>query len=264
MDLSGAMRAAQSTEHPPHKVLPNSREGQAVAGLEPDLRQRFETRTERFEHGDFAVELLLPRSADALIDTSEFNHDERLPYWANLWPSARALARSLLDRPPPGGPVLELGCGVALPSLALRARGAEVLATDYYEDALLFARANAERNGLPPLETALVDWRELPTEMGRFSLVLAADVLYERRNAEDLAAALPALVAPGGSVLLADPGRTYAGLFRELMKEIGWGAREVTVKTESALHTERKVQLRITIFQLTFSSAANQRPPPNA
>ncbi|HEV2131729.1 MAG TPA: hypothetical protein VGR27_11530, partial [Longimicrobiaceae bacterium] len=94
--------------------------------LENELQRRFEVRVERFEHGAVALEILLPHAADELIDEEDFDRDERLPYWAELWPSARALARYLLEREVPAGRVLELGAGVALPSLALHARGAEV------------------------------------------------------------------------------------------------------------------------------------------
>ncbi|HEX7242323.1 MAG TPA: class I SAM-dependent methyltransferase, partial [Longimicrobiaceae bacterium] len=143
---------------------------------------------------------------------------------------ARALARRLLDGPLPAGPVLELGCGVALPSLALLRRGAEVTATDYYADALLFARANAERNGVGELRTALLDWRDLPPEPRRFATVLAADVLYEARNAETLAGLLPRVVAPGGSALVADPGRTFRSDFEARMRERGWTLAEERVR----------------------------------
>lgn len=181
-------------------------------------------------HGDLSLDVLLPRAADELIDEADFDADERLPYWADLWPSARALARRLLDAPVPPGPVLELGSGVALPSLALLSRGVEVLATDWYADALLFARANAERNGLPPLRTAVLDWREVPAELGRFPLVVAADVLYEMRNAETLAGALPRLVAPGGSALVADPGRAYRAELVARMEGAGWRVEEARVR----------------------------------
>jgi predicted nicotinamide N-methyase len=200
--------------------------------IDADLRLHFETRIERFEHGTFAVEMLLPQAPEALIDEAEFEADERLPYWAELWPSARALARHLLEAPLPPGPVLELGCGVALPCLVLLARGAEVLATDYYDDALRFAAANAARNGLPPVPTRLLDWRRIPPDLGRFPLVLVADVLYEKRNAEALSQALPRLVATGGRVLLADPGRVYLSDFRSLMEREGWTARELEVREE--------------------------------
>lgn len=231
------------------------------AALEAELRARFDVREERFEHGGWAVELILPRAADELIDETEYADDERLPYWAELWPSGRGLARHLLDAAGDGYGgagargdgtegggwagvrVLELGCGVALPSLALRGRGADVLATDWYGDALRFARANAARNGLAPLRTEVLDWRHPPP--GRdYDLVMAADVLYERRNVEILAALLERVVAPGGTALVADPGRIYAGDFLATMREQGWDADEVDARMEpSALGAESRVRI---------------------
>ncbi|MET0397807.1 MAG: methyltransferase domain-containing protein [Longimicrobiaceae bacterium] len=198
--------------------------------LESQLRARFRVRTETFRHGPLSLEILLPDAAEELIDEAEFDVDERLPYWADLWPSARALARRLAAEPAPGGRVLELGSGVGLPSLALLWRGADVLATDWYADALLFARANAERNGLPGLRTAEMDWREVPDDLGRFERVVAADVLYEMRNAESLSLALPRLVAPGGSAVVADPGRVYRSEFVARMAWRGWTVEEARVR----------------------------------
>jgi predicted nicotinamide N-methyase len=230
--------------------------------LEAELRARFDVREERFGHGGWEVELILPHAADELIDETEFAHDERLPYWAELWPSARGLARHLLDAPGPnasaggaasdeeragggwdGVRVLELGCGVALPSLALRRRGADVLATDWYEDALRFARANAARNGLAPLRTQPLDWRHPPGGWG-WDVVMAADVLYEPRNVAILATLLQRVTAPGGTVLIADPGRLYAGDFFRTMRAEHWHIDEAGVRMEpSAAGAESRVRI---------------------
>ncbi|HYW06013.1 MAG TPA: methyltransferase domain-containing protein [Longimicrobium sp.] len=200
---------------------------------ESELRREFELREESFEHGGWSAALLLPRAADELIDEAEFDADERLPYWAELWPSGRALARHLLDAPLPAGPALELGSGVALPALALARRGVDVLATDWYGPALRFARANAARNGLPPLRTAVLDWRHPPADAA-YPLVVAADVLYEARNAELLAALLPRVVAPGGRALVADPGRVYLSDFRNRMYSAGWRSAEIDRRVETS------------------------------
>ena len=109
--------------------------------------------------------------------------------------------------------MLELGCGLGLPSLAAARRGADVLATDWAEDAIDLLRRNAERNDAP-LRVARVRWSE-PEPLLRaapWDLVLGADLLYEERNAEQLAALLPQL---GGEVVLAEPGRPYATDFLE-------------------------------------------------
>jgi len=39
-----------------------------------------------------AVTLTKPRSADDLLSEADFERDERLPYWADIWPSSTALA----------------------------------------------------------------------------------------------------------------------------------------------------------------------------
>lgn len=177
---------------------------------EAALRQRFDIAETPFTNGPVEWRLLHPRCAYALIDEHAFEHDERLPYWADLWPASRALTRQLLDQPLQASRAIELGCGLAMPSLALQHRNIDVLATDYEPDGLTFARVNAARNGLGPLKTAHLDWRSPDAELGRFDLILAADVLYEQRNAMALAELLPQLIAPGGRVLIADPRRRYA------------------------------------------------------
>ncbi len=215
-------------------------------GLEAELRGEFEVREETFAHGGFAVQVLLPKAPDALIDTEAYETDERLPYWAELWPSARGLARHLLDHPQGDASLaaIELGCGLALPSLALRWLEMDPLATDWYDDALRFARVNAERNGLPPLHTAPLDWRHPPGGTS-YDLVIAADVLYEKRNAESLAALLPQIVAPGGRVLLADPGRVYLTEFKNRMYFAGWRIHEVDAREEADPVTHRMSTVRV-------------------
>ena len=169
--------------------------------------------------------------ADDLIDEEDFDRDERLPYWAELWPSALALARHLCERDLAGTRAIELGCGVGLPTIIALARGAEVLATDHYEAALDFTAYNARANlDLKP-EVSVLDWREPDIEgMGTFDLVLAADVLYERKNAAALADLVPKLLTPGGEAIFADARRDEAPVFLETMEEQGFeDATENTV-----------------------------------
>jgi predicted nicotinamide N-methyase len=106
---------------------------------------------------------------------------------------------------------VELGCGLALPSLAAALAGAEVLATDGDAEARDLLAQNARLNDVQ-IETATVDWAQ-PAELIRrapFDLVLAADVLYERASVAQLLSLLPQL-AP--EAWLADPGRPAAAAF---------------------------------------------------
>jgi predicted nicotinamide N-methyase len=155
--------------------------------------------------GEVELSLLRPVSPDALLDEEAFARDEFLPYWAELWPAATALAAAL---PAVAGlRVVELGCGLGLPSLVAAARGAEVTASDWAEDAVQLLCENAARNRLE-LRAEVRDWREPWPE--RFDVVLAADVLYERRNVEPLLERLREL-APIAYVGLA--GRPYEAEF---------------------------------------------------
>jgi predicted nicotinamide N-methyase len=173
-------------------------------------------------------------AADDLIDEQEFDEDDRLPYWAEIWPSARALARHLSNEDLAGRRAIELGCGVGLATLAALEGGARVLATDYYEAALDFTRHNAAQNGLPEPETALLNWRMPREDLGGFDLVFAADVLYEEASARALTGLVPGLLKPGGEAIFADPGRRYEPLFRELMgeAEFFFETEETTVGVE--------------------------------
>jgi predicted nicotinamide N-methyase len=157
--------------------------------------------------GGGTVTLETPRSADELINEIDFERDERLPYWADVWPSSTALATVVSELDGEGNRALELGCGLGLVTVAALRAGFDVLATDYYEDALLFARRNGlSATGREP-RTRHVDWRAFPADLGRFDLVLASDVLYEREYATLVAEAIVASLAPGGVALVADPGR---------------------------------------------------------
>ncbi len=157
------------------------------------------------------MSILRPPSADDLIDETAFDEDEFLPYWAELWPSGLALARYVAGLELAGRRVLELGCGLGLPSLAAALRGADVLATDWADDAIELLRRNAERNGAV-LRVERVRWSEPEPLLSAapWDLVLGADLLYEERNAGQLAALLPRL---GGETILAEPGRPHASEF---------------------------------------------------
>lgn len=165
--------------------------------------------------------LLRPESPEALIDEDEFAHDEFLPYWAELWPAATALAEALpdVDRLR----VVELGCGLGVPSLLAAARGARVTATDWSEDAIELLRENAQGNGLS-LVAEVRDWRSPWPD--RFDLALAADVLYEQRNVEPVLDRLREL-APQALVALA--GRPYEAEFLRAAESVEQVAERVVL-----------------------------------
>src|SRR6058998_3924510 len=110
-----------------------------------------------------------PSESDKLLDhpavRSAFAADEYLPYWADLWPASRMLAKAILREPWPSADpppeALEIGCGLGLPGVAALARGLRVIFSDYDLTALEFAAANARLNGFTQFRTLPLDWRRL-------------------------------------------------------------------------------------------------------
>ena len=215
------------------------------------LRARLGGRTELDESGvevgGKTYRIFHPAVADALIDEAEFDIDERLPYWAAIWPSAIVLARHLSEWDLPGKRVLEMGCGVGLPSVVALDRGAKVTATDHYTLALDFARQNAEANTRRELETVHLDWH-LPVEedIGAFDLILAADVLYEQRNVPALASLIPDLLGPEGEVLVSNPRSRDTPNFHEMMQTKGFAH---STRSMTARQGERDVVVSLHRFQ---------------
>ncbi|MGV3707316.1 MAG: class I SAM-dependent methyltransferase, partial [Gemmatimonas sp.] len=156
-----------------------------------------------------------PHNPDLLISEEDYAKDERLPYWADLWPAARQLATTALEEHGAGRTLLELGCGLGLATATAVRSGFDVTTTDYYEDALHMARFNSWRvNGIEP-KTRMVDWRAMPDDLGRFDVVMAADVLYERTYGTLVASAIARTLKPGGEAWITDPGRSGLDVFLE-------------------------------------------------
>src|SRR4051812_43105971 len=162
------------------------------------------------------ITILRPKDSEELLEEEAFEHEELLPYWAELWPSSVALARQIAARSLRGTRTLELGCGLGLVSIAAAIAGGRVLATDWSAESIRFTVGNATRNEVD-LETAIVDWAEPQQLLDRapWPLVLGSDVLYERRMVDQMLELLPRLVEPDGEVWIAAPGRRHSVAFFE-------------------------------------------------
>ncbi|HEY9859259.1 MAG TPA: methyltransferase domain-containing protein [Candidatus Obscuribacterales bacterium] len=161
------------------------------------------------------------------IDPDEFQKDERMPYWAEIWPASIALAEFVLTHAQfRQARCLELGCGVGVVSVAGAIAGAEMLTTDYFAEAVDFAQLNASANQVT-IQTQLLDWREI-TLTQQFDYILAADVLYEQRNHLPILQAIAQLLAPGGTAYISDPQRTIAKKFIKLAAEQSFQLQNTT------------------------------------
>jgi predicted nicotinamide N-methyase len=192
------------------------------------LRTRFDVVVRDVAVGGRSWKMARPKSADELIDEEAFQRDGRIPYWADVWLSSAVLAEEIARRgvagasaEAQGARLLELGCGVGFSSIVAAGLGYDVLATDYYAEALEFVSANALLNDLPKLSTALLDWRDPLASLGRFDVVTAADVLYERPNVPLVAGLFDRYLTGEGLGLCTDPQRGAARGFADECRKLG-------------------------------------------
>ena len=160
----------------------------------------------------------LGRSADEI---------ERLaPYFGVVWPSALALAEYVsghLGAPKLAGKkVLEIGCGLAVPSLVCATLGADVTVSDGHPDVLRFLERNVLQVGDPDITYITADWTSGTMDVGTFDFIIASDILYEAYHADFFCEVIRRHAGPHTNVVLTDPGRAYIQRFVNGMKLQGW------------------------------------------
>lgn len=166
-----------------------------------------------------------PEHSDRLLDhpavVNAFAADEYMPYWADLWPAARMLAKALLHETfAPGTEALEVGCGLGLPGIAALSRGLRVTFSDYDACALRFAADNARLNGHDNFHLLQLDWRNPPADLC-MPVILGSDLIYELRNVAPLVAFVKKVLAPKGVCLLTDQDRIPSHALREVLATEG-------------------------------------------
>jgi ETFB lysine methyltransferase len=179
-----------------------------LARLGPLVRENVVVEDETF---------LIERPSDSDAPLAESKEDY-IPFWADLWPAARMLARVIVQATwTPGTPALELGCGLGLPGIVAMSRGLRVTFSDYDPCALHVAAANARLNGFSDFEVLQLDWHTPPAN-SHFSVVFGSDLIYEAAHAEALAPLIKTLLTPDGMCLLTDQNRIPSGALENALR----------------------------------------------
>ncbi|MFP4163180.1 MAG: class I SAM-dependent methyltransferase [Chitinispirillaceae bacterium] len=157
-----------------------------------------------------SLKLVRPRDPEAVLDaitTEQYEKDKFLPYWAELWPSSQVLFSYLSENPViPKTKAIELGCGIGHISAFLASRGIDTVASDISWEACCYARHNSIENRGKG-KSLCCDWRHSPFTPHSFDLVIASDVLYEKRWIDPILSFSQELISPNGEILIADPCR---------------------------------------------------------
>lgn len=202
-----------------------------IGGMKP-VTITYPTHIQQRKLGDKLYVLETIRDLDEAIDLicEAMTPEEQLdpfaedlcPYFGILWPAAEALSQYLCVNPDivKNQRVLELGCGLGLPSLVASHLGGNVLATDFHPDVEAYFKRNCRHSSITCSYQRL-NWREDGEDLGLFDVVMGSDILYESKHASEVAKGLIKFLRPGGTILLADPGRSYLQRFIEAMARLG-------------------------------------------
>ena len=180
--------------------------------------------------------------------------DERIPYWAELWPSAVVLSEYLVSNGSllKGKAVLEVGCGLGLSGIVAGMLGGNVVMTDYQNAALDFAAANWRLNNDTPVKTEILDWRS-PGKTEKVDLILASDVAYESKVFRFLISTFKKLLRPTGTILLTEPNRKFAkDLISQLLKA-GFTVQSETIhkQFQGVKHVVHLHRIQFAVSQLS-------------
>lgn len=143
-----------------------------------------------------------------------------------VWDSSQVLANLMLDIDIQGKRILEIGCGIALPSLILNKREANITATDYHPCALDFLEKNTVLNQGETIPFVRTSWMDLQSELGRFDVIIGSDLLYEPDHVEQLSSFIDRHSMPNSKVIIVDPGRFLHSRFSRKMKILGYNYKK--------------------------------------
>lgn len=153
-------------------------------------------------------------------------NDTVWPIFGVVWPSSLVLAHYIDGYETAGKRILELGCGMALTSLLLNKKHADITATDYHPEVECFLDRNTKLNNDQPIAYERVDWAAGVDTLGRFDLIIGSDLLYEDQHVQLLADFIENHSQPSCEVVLVDPGRGRKNKVSRLMDGFGFQCEE--------------------------------------
>ncbi|WP_027721054.1 class I SAM-dependent methyltransferase [Maridesulfovibrio zosterae] len=180
------------------------------------------------------------------IGEDEFGEDERLPYWAELWPASVLLGEWLYRNAASirGKKCLDLGCGLGLTAIIGQSLGAEVVAFDYEFAPLVYARENAQINKTEQPLWLQMDWRDPALAEDSFDFIWGGDILYEKRFFDPLEKLFRRVLKPCGMIWMAEPVRDVSYPVWSKLENLGWQTSLPLTEKAACCNAEMTVNIR--------------------
>lgn len=153
------------------------------------------------------------------------------PYWAQVWPAAKALCEVIATHPEiiNDKNILELAAGLGLPSLLAAHYAKQVIATDYMEHAVELMKRSVDHNQLHNMQCCVMDWNNTDEKI-KPDVLLLSDVNYDPASFDKLYLVLSNFIQAGTIVLLSTPQRLVAKSFMERLEQ--WCSKKSTIEVK--------------------------------
>ncbi|WP_339137337.1 MAG: methyltransferase domain-containing protein [Candidatus Electrothrix sp. GW3-4] len=222
--------------------------------MTPPLRIRYQT----IEVGSIDIHLCTLRDRQQFSDPDRVARDLGIssaawPIFGVVWPSSIVLAHYMLGYKIEGKRILEIGCGMALSSLLLNERQANITATDYHPEVECFLERNTLLNNGQNIAFERVDWADDKSQLGLFDVIIGSDLLYEDQHVQLLADFIQNHARPQCEVIIVDPGRGRKSKLSTRMIGYGFTSSHVQPKDTGYLEQVFKGYI-IEFFRDTFSA----------
>ena len=180
-----------------------------------------------YEFGEFDIHLRTLKNKNQFLDLDDKakNLGISSAQWSLfgvIWNSGIILAHEMLDINLNNRKILEVGCGIAMSSHLLNARGADITATDYHPEVEGFIKENIKLNESHNFQFILEDWDTNNSKLGTFDLIIGSDILYEVDHIELLSDFLNKHAKKICEIIIVDPNRGHINKFSNKMKDIGF------------------------------------------
>ncbi len=193
-----------------------------------------ESTLQTFQFDDYHVQAYVP---DALLLQQWYTAQQKnnpsfpSPYWAQVWPAARALCSFIAEQPhwSEHKKILELAAGLGLPSLLAAQFAYEVISSDYIGEAVESIRQSIEQNGFQNMQSRVLDWDALPPNLTT-DVILVSDINYEPEVFETIYKVINGFLDADTIILLSTPQRLMAKPFIERLVPFCILQKEITVK----------------------------------
>lgn len=156
------------------------------------------------------------------------------PLFGEIWPAALVLTEYLMTKGEIKGQILEVGCGLAIPSIYLASKGLDITASDGNRYSEYFLEKNSLKNNILKPKFLALDWRN-DRPRAKYDLIIGSDVIYDRNHPEELAGFLAESLADEGQIIVCDPNRSLYQKLKIAMANLGFDCEQIEIRPKSEI-----------------------------